>query len=111
MTSYAFLQGMGGGMLLVVLLVSFLVYFLPSFVAKGNNNFNTVLIVNILLGWTLLGWVIAFILAFADSKSTVVVNASKADKYDQLQRLNELREKGVITTEEFIVEKEKIMKG
>lgn len=53
----------GGAILLFLLLV--VVYFIPSFVAAGRKNNGGVIIVNLFLGWTLLGWVLA--LAWAAS--------------------------------------------
>lgn len=105
-------EGASNGLVGMVIIIGFLIYFIPAFVAKGNNNFTTVLIINIFFGWTLLGWVVALILAFSDSRAPVVISSdTKADKYDQLTKLDALREKGVISTEEFIKEKEKIMKA
>lgn len=95
-----------------LIIVGFVVYFLPSMVGYDNKNFSTIFIINLFFGWTLIGWVVALIFAFSDSKPTVVVqNNDKASKYDQLEKLNQLREKGVISTEEFIIEKEKLMKS
>lgn len=43
------------------MLVVFSIYLLPSLVAAGRKhpNSNSIGIVNIFLGWTLLGWVVA----------------------------------------------------
>lgn len=103
---------MSDGAAAVIVIIGLAVYFIPTIVAYGNNNSTTVFLVNLFFGWTLIGWVIALILAFADSKPVVVVQQNdKASKYDQLEKLNQLREKGVLSTEEFIIEKEKIMKA
>jgi hypothetical protein len=51
---------------LILLAGAAAVYFLPSFAAKGKPNFGPVFIINLFLGWTLLGWVVA--LAMAASK-------------------------------------------
>ncbi len=42
------------------------VYFLPTFiaVARGKRNVIPIFIVNLLFGWSLIGWIIAFIWAF-----------------------------------------------
>lgn len=44
-----------------------IVYFLPSFVAwrRGHHNGNTIGIINIFLGWTFIGWVVALAMAFS----------------------------------------------
>lgn len=48
--------------LLVVVLV-FVVYFIPYFIALGRKHHqdDAIFWVNVLLGWTLLGWLVAFI--------------------------------------------------
>lgn len=45
----------------VVLFVIAILYFLPSVIAsrRKNKSANSIFVVNLFLGWTLLGWVIA----------------------------------------------------
>ncbi len=68
---------MGFGMLFLFVFM-FLIYFLPSIVAISKKKSNTVAIVvlNIFLGWTLLGWVISLVWALtADQQAqTVIIN-------------------------------------
>jgi len=47
----------------IMLVISFLIYFMPSFVAssKKHKNFTGVLLLNVFLGWTFLGWVAALV--------------------------------------------------
>jgi hypothetical protein len=49
----------------IILVLMFLVYFLPSIQAysRNHNNSEAILCTNLLLGWTVIGWVIAFIWA------------------------------------------------
>jgi ABC-type multidrug transport system permease subunit len=44
-------------------------YFLPSWVAghRQHRNFNAIFALNILLGWSGLGWIIAFVWACTDN--------------------------------------------
>jgi hypothetical protein len=44
----------------------FILYFLPSIVAlvRGKRDSVSVVLLNIFLGWTLVGWVIALVWAF-----------------------------------------------
>lgn len=53
-----------------------LVYFLPSIVAwdKGHANLAAIVILNLLLGWTFVGWVVA--LVWAMSKPAVITVVS-----------------------------------
>jgi hypothetical protein len=40
-----------------------LLYFLPSLIARKKPNVRSVFLVNLLLGWTLIGWVVALKMA------------------------------------------------
>jgi hypothetical protein len=54
-------------MSLFVLLFCLSVYFLPSIIALGRGMTNrvSVFLLNLFLGWTLLGWVVALVWASA----------------------------------------------
>lgn len=57
-------------------LVSLLLYFLPAFLARNKPNFTSILILNILAGWTFIGWIIALIWAISsDSQLPVAASA------------------------------------
>jgi hypothetical protein len=43
--------------------LSFCVYFLPSIIGRNKRNANAICILNIFLGWTFVGWVVALIWA------------------------------------------------
>jgi hypothetical protein len=43
----------------------FLLYFLPSLIARDKKDFMGIFLVNFFLGWTLIGWVVALIWACA----------------------------------------------
>lgn len=54
------------GIVLVVLVIVFGIYFMPTIVARVRNHPDTtaILVLNIILGWSLIGWVIALVWAF-----------------------------------------------
>lgn len=60
---------MDTGQLVLVFLIASLIYFLPSIVAAGRKNNGGVLVVNLFLGWTLIGWVVALAWAFTLSQN------------------------------------------
>ncbi|MEE9247594.1 MAG: superinfection immunity protein [Dehalococcoidia bacterium] len=72
---------------LVVVLIALAVYFLPAFVAKGRKkqNAGAIFVLNLLLGWTIIGWVIALIWAITVDSPTSVgppvsrITGSQAD--------------------------------
>ena len=55
-----------GGAVVVVWLLGMIVYFLPSIIAhrRGVVNRGTVTVLNIFLGWTVIGWIIFLAMAF-----------------------------------------------
>ena len=44
-------------------ILSLLFYFLPAFLARHKRNFTGILVLNILAGWTFIGWIIALVWA------------------------------------------------
>ncbi len=49
--------------LLFLWIISFFIYFLPTFLAKGRKGV-AIFVLNLLLGWTLIGWIFALVWAF-----------------------------------------------
>lgn len=58
-------QGSGGGLLVLIAIL----YFLPAMVAsvRRHRNSSAIGVLNLFLGWTLLGWVIALVWANTDN--------------------------------------------
>lgn len=61
----------GGGSLLpgfIILGLVIAAYLIPTFVASGRGHQNTaaILVLNLFLGWTFLGWVAALVWAFTE---------------------------------------------
>jgi hypothetical protein len=56
---------------LILLIVLVLAYFLPSFLAYQRKapDQNTVAVINLLLGWTVIGWIVALALALRDRRT------------------------------------------
>ena len=57
-----------------LILLAFL-YFIPAFVAKGKRNAGAIFLLNLLAGWTVIGWVAALIWAVTNDAqpSTVII--------------------------------------
>lgn len=58
--------------MILILVLSFCVYFLPSIVAqmRGHRQLTAITVLNLFLGWTLLGWVIALVWACTNPAPT-----------------------------------------
>src|SRR5581483_11188932 len=132
-----FLFGLASWILFVLLVP----YFLPTIIAilRQKTNTGSIFALNLLLGWSLIGWVVALIWALSSDNlrtQTVIVNnappapadrpaydykgiqlqrkatgpgsyadtnsnAGQPDKYEQLRKLKQLLDEGVLTQDEF----------
>ena len=97
------------GVLLIV--AGIVLYFLPSIIAykKGHANKGIILLINFLLGWTFLGWAGTLVWAFIDTDGTATKNLTRnigGNKYEDLAKLQKLKEDGTITDVEFEIEKQ-----
>ncbi|MGC9197446.1 MAG: superinfection immunity protein [Acidobacteriaceae bacterium] len=65
----AFLLGLPLLLLILIGVVVLFLHFLPTFVAGSRraNNFWWIFLVNLLFGWTLIGWVVALVWALRDT--------------------------------------------
>lgn len=98
-----------------IVITIIIIYLLPTFIAffKKKKNLASIAVVNVFLGWSIIGWIVA--LAWSVAKDTdhqtVIYNHPHGDNSaDKLEKLSNLKEKGVITEEEFNKQKEKILK-
>lgn len=105
------------GIILIILLGvgGIVLYFLPSIIAykRGHANKGIILLINFLLGWTFLGWAGSLVWAFIDtdgSKASYMTRNIGGNKYEDLAKLQKLKESGAITEEEFNIEKQKLLK-
>jgi len=62
-------------------LVSVAVYFLPTILAsiRHRPNTMTIFLINLLLGWTALGWIAAMVLVFIETKNITIGNEPALD--------------------------------
>lgn len=71
---------MGGGEAFTILALVAAAYMLPTLIAllRGRRNIVAIAALNLLLGWLVIGWVVALIWALSSSE-TVVVGAAAAN--------------------------------
>lgn len=89
----------------------FALYFLPSIIGYNKRNANSIFMLNLFLGWTFIGWVVAMIWAVSHEKpiEKSTLNDKKSVS-DQLLQLKGLYEDGTLTKEEFEKEKEYLLR-
>ena len=60
---------MGSALLAFLILISLPLYFLPSIIGFKKKNHLSILLLNIFLGWSIIGWVVALVWAAAGEES------------------------------------------
>jgi hypothetical protein len=118
----------GATELLVVAIPFLALYFLPSLIAlsRKKTNRTAIILLNFFLGWTFIGWIAALVWAFTTNKEpqTIVVNNNSYpkeeilsslqkndfdEKLNNLKKLKDLLDSGVLSQEEFEQQKSKIL--
>lgn len=95
---------------LTLMLLVTLLYFLPTILGRKKNNFNSILILNILLGWTLIGWIVALVWSVSKDENKIIINSTaNKSKTENLAQLRKLLEDGTLTNDEFETEKKNIL--
>lgn len=56
---------------------SLYIYFLPSILGSNNKNFKPIFVLNLFLGWTFIGWVIALMMAVNNANKITEPNENK----------------------------------
>jgi cytoskeletal protein RodZ len=74
-----------------LILVALCLYFIPSFVAKNNNktNITAIFVLNLLLGWTIIGWVVALVWAVTKETHPVALKPKHQAVAEQKEKVAE----------------------
>ncbi len=86
-------------------------YFLPYIIAvsRGHNNSVAIFWLTMFSGWSVFGWVGAYIWSFTNSRQDHM-NSSKEDIAGQIKKLHQLKEDGILTEGEFSIKKKSLLK-
>jgi hypothetical protein len=63
---------------LLLLGVCLFIYFLPTYFGRNKRNAGAIFALNLLLGWTLIGWVVALVWAVSHDAPTAIVVSQPA---------------------------------
>ena len=101
-----FLGDLGGGELMLILLVVFpifgIVHFIPSIIGFKRPDRLLIFLVNLLAGWSVIGWFVALYLALRKAPvPNPFSNSAAPSVADELVKLRDLRDQGILTQVEF----------
>lgn len=108
--------------IVIIGIIALFLYFLPTYFSWGRKkNVGAIFALNLLLGWTFLGWLIALIWALtADGNQQIVINTSPTKVEvehrenisiaEELKKLKGLVEEGILTQSEYEEQKKKLLK-
>lgn len=73
---------------LIVLIVVVALYFLPTIIAvtRKKRNLGPIILVNLLLGWSVIGWIVAMVWAMA-TETVDMMPASPSASVERIGRL------------------------
>ena len=94
---------------LIIAIAIMVVYVAPSIIGlkRKIRNKEILVIVNLLCGWTCAGWILCLI--WSITEQTTSVKKIEEDKYTEIIKLQELKDRGALTEEEFANEKTKLL--
>jgi Superinfection immunity protein len=89
--------------MITLLLIGLICNFFPTYVAiaRRHNNCGSIFVLNLFLGWTLIGWVVALVWSFSSQSSHVVPKETVPDpspKWDRTAIYKTEKPRPVIAT-------------
>lgn len=93
-----------------LIIIALVIYFLPSIIGYNHKNANSICLLNLFLGWTFIGWVVAIIWAVSNDKKEPIIFNSNKSVSEELSQLKQLYDDGTLTKEEFETEKKHVLK-
>ena len=93
---------------LIIAIAAMVVYVAPSIIAlkRKIRNKEILVVLNLILGWTLAGWVGCLIYSLVEKNNDTTL---ENNKYTKIIRLQELKDRWALTEEEFDNEKAKLL--
>jgi hypothetical protein len=95
----------------IVFLLGFFFYFTPAFIARGKYKGQEVFWLNLLAGWTAIGWIGALYWAITMPRRAPepILPVARTTPADELTKLAQLHAAGQLTDEEFTRAKSRLL--
>lgn len=104
-------------LIIIFIIIGLFLYFIPAFVGRNKRDSMGITLLNIFLGWSVLGWIGALIWAVTSERkdAPMLYNnpfqpvAAPASNTEQLMEYKKLLDAGAITQDEFDSQKAKLL--
>lgn len=102
---------------LIVLAIAIFIYFLPTVIGRRKRNVTAIFVLNLFLGWSIIGWIVALVWActtdpqptiIQNNVSTPPVSTNQPGTSDQLQLLDHMRATGKLSNDEYWEERKRL---
>lgn len=96
---------------IALVVVGGIIYFLPTFIGGKKENVNAIFALNLLAGWTFIGWLAALVWALSKDKPIALAQpnvkpvtdfSAKESAESKAAKLKKLRDGGILTQGEFM---------
>ena len=98
----------------LLILLAIVFYFIPTFVGNGKRNIDAIFTLNLLLGWSVIGWIVALVWA-TTAETPVPIRSSKTlalpkkSISEELESLQRMKDAGHLTHDEHQMAKNKVL--
>lgn len=104
-------------LVIILIIIGLFLYLIPAIVGRNKRNSTGITLLNIFLGWSLLGWIGALIWAVTSERKDAPMIyhnpfqpvAAPASTTDQLMEYKKLLDAGAITQQEYDMQKAKLL--
>jgi len=95
----------------IIIILLLAIYILPSIIViiRNHQSSTSIILLDLLLGWTLVGWVFALVWSFTNPAQVIVNNQTAQSTADELHKFAILKEQGLLTDEEFNKKKSELL--
>lgn len=96
----------------LIIIMAIILYMMPTLIAKMREHHNTIGLglLNMFFGWTVIGWFGALIWSFSTTKKvSQTIHHQDISVGQELERLKNLHEEGILTQEEFVRQKQNLL--
>ena len=103
--------------IILIFLIFLAIYFLPFSIANFRHHRDTlaIFLCNLFLGWTFLGWVGCLIWAVINFEERKTITETRPRKNssiaEEIEKLHKLKLTGVLSAEEYEVQKNNLLKN